>query len=285
MGASRPPFADHPEATVTQNIISRIVIVWAILLAIFAGKSLLATWLFGAGYRLDRHIFMAISTSALVVPIIVLARRYLDREPFADLGLALDASAFKPLLVGALAWFAPFLLGLGICVAFGLVQVSALADWSDILAFLPLLLLLVLLLEALPEELAFRGYLQTNLGKLVEPWLAVTIQAALFGTWGVALWIIASGGIEPAHASMFYVMGAILGMLRIITGSVWTGIGLHLAFQTTAQLLLNPDRAHFAVEGAFWLQIIALGMVPFSLAIPIVERFYRNRVNWRARPI
>lgn len=263
----------------------RICIVWMALMAVFVGKSQLATLLFGPEYDLGRHIFMAILTSVLVVPMIVLARRYLDREPFAGLGLAIDVSALKPLLVGALSWFAPFLVGLGVCLALGLVDIRAVASWGDILAFIPLLIVLVFLLEALPEELAFRGYLQTNLGQLLEPWLAVTIQAALFGSWGVALWLIAAGGIDVVHTSMFYIMAAVLGMVRIITGSVWTCIGIHLAFQSVAQLLMNVERGHFAIEGVFWLQIIALGMVPFSLIIPIVERFYRDKVAWGARPV
>jgi len=271
--------------SVTQNIIARICLVWLALLAIFLGKTQLATLMFGPDYRLDRHIAMAVLTSLLVVPLIVMARRMLDKAAFAGLGLALDGAALKPFLVGVLSWTAPFVLGLVICLALGLVQIEATASWGEILAFIPLLIILVFLLEALPEELAFRGYLQTNLGKLLEPWLAVTIQAALFGSWGVALWLITSGGIDVAHASMFYVMGAILGVVRIVTGSLWTSIGIHVAFQTVAQLLLNAERGHFAIEGVLWLQIVALGMVPFSLLIPIVERFYRDKVNWSAKPI
>lgn len=268
----------------TQTIMIRISLVWMALLAIFLGKTQLATLIFGPDYRLDRHILTAMLTTALVVPLIVMARRFFDKEPFADLGLALDSSALKPFLVGALSWFAPFLLGLGFCMALGLVQIHATAPWTEILAFIPLLILLVFLLEALPEELAFRGYLQTNLRKILEPWLAVTIQAGLFGSWGVALWLITAGGIDPMQASMFYVMGAILGVVRIISGSLWTCIGLHLAFQATAQLLLHADRGHFAVEGQFWLQFIALGAVPFSLAVPVIERFYRTRIEWTAKP-
>ncbi len=267
-----------------QNTIARICLVWIALLAIFLGLNQLASQLFGADYSVPRHVFSAVLTSLLVVPLIVMVQRRFDREPLTNLGLALDGSAIKPFIIGVLAWFAPFLLGLGICLALGLVQIEATASWVEILAFIPLLIALVFLLEALPEELAFRGYMQTNLGKILEPWLAVIIQSALFGSWGVALWLITSGGIDVAHASMFYVMAAILGVVRLITGSVWTCIGAHLAFQSCAQLLLNAERGYFIIEGEMWLQIIALGMVPFSLMIPIVERFYRDRVNWSAKP-
>ncbi len=268
----------------TQNIIARVCILWVALLAIFLGLNQLATLLFGPDYSIMRHVFSGLLTSALVVPLIVVARRRSDKESLTQLGLALDSSAIRPFLVGLLSWTAPFALGLGICLALGLVHIEATASWGEILAFIPLLVALVFLLEALPEELAFRGYMQTNLGKILEPWLAVTLQTALFGSWGVALWLITSGGIDVAHASMFYVMAAVLGVVRLITGSVWTCIGAHLAFQTVAQLLLNAERGYFAIEGDMWLKIIALGMVPFSLMIPIIERFYRDRVNWSAKP-
>jgi membrane protease YdiL (CAAX protease family) len=268
----------------TANPVLRVAIIWTAVLAVFLGKTQFAVLLFGPDYTVSRHIVMALTSTALTVPLIVLARRYLDREPFAGLGLAIDLSALRPLFVGALAWLAPFALALATCLALGLVEIRAVAPWSEILAFVPLLLVLVFLLEALPEELAFRGYLQTNLGRLLAPWLAVAAQAALFGSWGVALWLVTSGGLDPLHASLFYVMGALLGALRIITGSVWTGIGFHLAFQTMAQLLLNAERGHFAIDGAFWLQVIALGAVPFSLAVPIVERFYRDTTDWTVRP-
>lgn len=267
-----------------ENVIIRICLVWVAMLAIFLGIAQLADLVAGPRYDLGRHIIMAFATSAIVVPFIVMVRRAFDKEPFTRLSLAVDASAVKPFLVGALSWFVPFVMGLALVTGLGLAQIEALATWGEILAFIPLLMVLVFLLEALPEELAFRGYLQSNLGKIVEPWLAVTIQAALFGSWGVAIWLITEGGIDVAHASMFYVVGAILGVVRLVTGSLWTGIGVHVAFQTAAQLLLNAERGHFAVEGATWLQIIALGMVPFSLLIPIVERFYRNKVEWSAKP-
>jgi hypothetical protein len=60
-------------------------------------------------------------------------------------------------------------------------------------------------------------------------------------------------------------------MVRGSTGSVWTSIGLHVAFQTVAQLLLNTERGHFAVEGVEMLQLVAIGIVPFSLAVLVVE--------------
>jgi len=261
----------------------RVTVLWLALLAVFHTTSAMATGVFGPAYAVDRHIVMALLTTALVVPLVLLARRYFDRETVAGLGLALDMSALRSFAIGAMAWLLPFAVGVTACLALGVVTITPLAPWSEILVFVPLLIVLVFLLEALPEELAFRGYIQTNLGKVLPLWAAVAVQAVLFGSWGVALWFLASGGIDPLHASLFYVMGAILGMLRVITGSVWTAIGFHLAFQTMSQLLQNAERGHFAIENAMLLQIIALGALPFSVAVPFVEMFYRRKVAWREK--
>lgn len=262
----------------------RVAILWLSILALFYATSAIALFLFGPEYSVIRHITMALLTTTLTVSLVMLARRHLDRRPFAGLGLACDMSALRPLAVGAVAWFLPFVIGTLACLAFGLVTITPSAPWSEILAFVPLLIALVFLLEALPEELVFRGYIQATLTSVLPPWAAVAVQAVLFGSWGVALWLITSGGIDPLHASLFYVMGAILGMLRIITGSVWTGIGFHLAFQTMAQLLLNTERGLFIVENAALLQVVALGVLPFSAAVPLVEMVYRHKVEWRQRP-
>lgn len=259
----------------------RTGLMWLALVVMFYVQSHLANALFGPDYAVGRHFAMAVLATAVTVPLVVLARHYLDREPFAALGLARDPSALRPLMLGALAWLLPFAVGLAICLASGLVAITPLVPLHDIIAFVPLLIVLVFLLEALPEELAFRGYIQANLGKVLPLWAAIAVQAILFGSWGVILWFLLSGGIDPLQGSLFYVMGAILGMLRAITGSVWAAIGFHLAFQTVAQLLMQGERGHFAIEGIFWLQFLALGALPFSLAVPIIERFYREPVAWR----
>src|SRR5690606_33052973 len=133
--------------------------------------------------------------------------------------------------------------------------------------------------EALPEELAFRGYIQANLESRLGYRGAIVAQAVLFAFWGAALWTLASGTIALDRLAMFFFMALVLGMMRGVTGSVWTAIGFHVAFQTVAQLLLNTARGHFAVDGVNMMQLVALGVVPFSLAVLIVELIGPQRVE------
>lgn len=106
-------------------------------------------------------------------------------------------------------------------------------------------------------------------------------QAVLLGLWGALLLAMATGELAVERLGLFTAVGLVLGLVRAITGSVWATIGLHLAFQTVAQLLLNTERGHFAMEGAGTMQVVALGIVPFTLATMIVRYFYRDPVSWQ----
>jgi membrane protease YdiL (CAAX protease family) len=261
---------------------ARIGIVWAALVALFIGKAWLTTALFGPDYALPRHAFMAILATLAVVPFILLARRYLDRQPIASLGLE-DAHAARSLAIGAVSWLAPFAVALAVCLLTGIVAVEPMAPWGEILLFVPALAVLVLLLEALPEELAFRGYLYRNLVAVMPVWAGVVVQAALFALWGTILWTFTSGYVPLERLVMFFFVGLVLGMIRAQAGSIWAAVGLHVAFQTVAQLMLSVERGHFAIANPELFQLVVLGIVPFALAATIVDRLHGGRTDWTRR--
>lgn len=249
----------------------RVAIVWIAVVAIWLVLPVLREALWGTGYSLGGHIMSAILATAIAVPVVVLARRLLDGESVRSLGLELSATAVKPFLIGAAAFLIPSALGFAIVLGMGWGSIMPVASWGEILAFVPLLIVLVFLFEALPEELAFRGYMQINLQTRLGYWGAIFAQAALFAVWGAVLWTVAAGAPAVERLVMFFFVALVLGMVRGITGSVWASIGLHVAFQTVAQLLLNTERGHFSTGGVEMIQLVALGIVPFSLAVLVVE--------------
>ena len=256
------------------NPFVRVALVWAAMVAIWLALPLLRSVFWGAegtSYSLGGHVMSAVLATALAVPMVVVARRVLDKQSVASLGLRLDASAVRPFLSGAVAFLLPSALGFAIVLVLGWTSITPVASWGEILAFVPLLIVLVFIYEALPEELAFRGYIQANLETQLGYWGAIFAQAVLFALWGAALWTLAAGAVALDRLVMFFFVGLVLGLVRSIAGSVWTAIGLHVAFQTVAQTLLNTERGHFAVEGSEMMQLVALGVVPFSLAALIVE--------------
>ena len=231
------------------SIAWRVGAIWLAVVGIwlFLGWIRDAVWGSGyAGYTLGGHLMSAVLATLLTVPLVIVMLRLLDRAKLEDIGLRLSVDAIRPFLVGGLAWLAPFGLGLAICLAVGWATVTPSAEWAEILAFLPVLVVLVFLLEALPEELVFRGHIYGQLASGMSRLWAVVLQAVLFSAWGAALWTIAVGTVPIDRIAMFFFMGLVLGMLRVVSGSVWASIGLHVAFQSVAQLLLNGPRGHFA---------------------------------------
>jgi len=250
----------------------RVGLVWLAMVVVWLLLGQVQQMIGGtSGYSLGGHVTGAILATAIAVPMIVFARRGLDGKTVESLGLVLSPAAIRPFLIGAVAFLVPSALGFAVVLGLGWAGIAPGASLGEILLFVPMLAVLVFLYEALPEELAFRGYIQTNLESRLGYWGAIGAQAMLFALWGAALWAVAAGGIAWDRFAMFFFMGLVLGMVRAITGSVWAAIGLHVAFQTVAQLLLNTGRGHFEIAGAEMLQLVALGIVPFSLAAMIAE--------------
>ena len=90
-------------------------------------------------------------------------------------------------------------------------------DWPLWSAFV-----LVSVCPAVFEELAFRGCIQHRLGLVMGQREAVCVQAAMFSVLHMSPLIFVS----------HFAMGAVLGMLRAATGSLWSGIAIHALWNT-----------------------------------------------------
>ncbi|MGW0594235.1 CPBP family intramembrane glutamic endopeptidase [Streptosporangium sp. NPDC002607] len=230
------------------------------------------------GYDYDRltHAARAVLTTVLIVPMVVAARRLLDRRPWTGLGLPSLRAGWRRLLLGMVCWLIPAAIGFALCLGFGWVEISLRTSAADALRVTALLVVLVVLYEALPEELVFRGYLQRNLVTVLPAWQAVIGQAALFTLFG----FLVGAATSPDRLLVFFLFALVLGGFRVATGDIWAGIGFHLAFQTVAQLFDGPG-AVFDVTGLGILGIVALGGLPFSLGWVAMERLHRERLNWQ----
>ncbi|GAA2096113.1 type II CAAX endopeptidase family protein [Streptomyces albiaxialis] len=238
------------------------------VLVLFAGAVLV--WLFvfhgtplGLDYDRPTHAARAVLTTALVVPAAVLARRLLFAgRPWAELGLPSPRAGGPRLLLGAAAWAVPSALGFALCLGSG-VTTLALAPRTSVAeaaGVTGLLVVLVFLYEALPEELVFRGLLLRALLDALPPWRANLAQAVLFALYGFLIGVATS----PDRLLIFLVLALVLGTFRLATGDVWAGIGFHLAFQTVAQSL-EGEGAAYEVDGSGALGVLALGGLPFAL--------------------
>ncbi|WP_051297623.1 CPBP family intramembrane glutamic endopeptidase [Brevibacterium album] len=260
----------------------RLAVVFTGALAVWFLVRWLFDLVFDAELTLAARFFNAVLTTALAVALVVLARRHLDRRPWAGLGLQGPRAALRPFLVGAAAFLLPSALGLTLAVLTGWVTLDPQVSFAQILGWAGLLIVLVLLYEALPEELIFRGHLLRNLMTGMAPWLAAVVQGMLFAAFGSVLWVASEGwGVLAERGVMFLGVGIVLGLLRIMTGSVWTCVGFHVAFQTVAQNLLSE---RFSVDNETGLLLSSV-VVAFVFATTITGWFHRGQVDWsRPRP-
>jgi signal transduction histidine kinase len=251
----------------------RVVIVFGAVTLAAALVQWLATALFGPDYRPARHVFVAVTTCVLILSVTVLARLRLERLP---LQRPIRRAGWRDVLLGMAGWLLPAAVGVAACLVLGLARITPLRPAGEIVLFAVALLVLVFVYEALPEELVFRGYLHRNLASVLPAWATVLVQAGLFTLWGFLI----GAARAPGRLVLFFAFAALLGGIRTITGNFRFGIGFHLAFQTVAQLL-SPEHPYFAVDGLQPLRMVAFGLLPFALAIPLLELVRHDRRSAR----
>jgi len=70
----------------------------------------------------------------------------------------------------------------------------------------------------------------------------------------------------------------ILGVLRAISGNMWTSIGFHTAIMAATQIL-GPIHGHFDVDGMFTLQFFAFILLPSVIGTTVLSFIYSSH-NW-----
>lgn len=223
-----PPTADPPSrAAVSAGILLVFAAVtgWWMLLIDGVGAVL------GSEYTRGGHIVRAVGATLFVIPLITLMLRFPVRLRWSDLGLTGWRVGWKKFVSGAACWSVPALLTLVALLGAGWAELTVRASVAEIAVALLGLTALVLLYEAIPEELVFRGYFFAVLAGRFAPVWAALGQAALFTAWGA----LNGGQISVDRTVLFALFATVLGALRAVTGSLWACMGFHTAFQVTAQ--------------------------------------------------
>lgn len=237
--------------------------------------------LFGETSRYDPWLHLRSATLLFVmVPALILLLLHWDRLRLRDIGQHALGANLRAFALGAGLWLLPALLGMAVCVMLGWSSITLHSSAATLLAAVPILALAVFLGEAFPEELALRGYVQSLVGRKSAQWVALLVQAAIF----VAVFVIASWAFDTLHPPGHWVFiagfGLILGYTRALSGNVWTGMGVHTAWQTTAQLMLG--HGHVSMEGVETLLFFAFSLLP-SATLATVFSLRRPDFRWTAR--
>lgn len=219
---------------------------------------------------------VALTTTALVVPMVMLTCRWFGGPSWRSLGLTTAWRAtLGHLAVGIGFWLFAVLAGLATADAAGWIRIEARPPPASFAGVLLVQLALVFFLEALPTELIFRGHLMTVLTNTTTRVVALVGQAVVFTLWAFAITLLFGslgmsdvGAFDPPTAVLYLTFGLTLGMCRLITGSLWMNIGFHLAFSTVVGLYaggklgfvriwqIEPGVLNVVV---FWLFPIVLG--------------------------
>lgn len=153
-------------------------------------------------------------------------------------------------------WTAAFsaFAALGLFVAINLALALLPAAWmTDYSEYMDVLLsdgllpaVSIVLMGPLAEELMFRGVIQTRLARAMPAWIAVVLQAVLFGvTHGT-----------PIQMAYVFLIGLALGFLRSRTGSILPGFAAHAAFNA-----MNDPLGLFSGAGGGWYALAVMAAV------------------------
>ncbi|UTX53800.1 CPBP family intramembrane glutamic endopeptidase [Leucobacter aridicollis] len=210
------------------------------------------------------RIGAGIALSSVTLLVIALLARCADGTRIADVGLPSMRGGWRLAVWGALLWAVPAAGTFGVLALRGS-PLRVTAPAAELWQTLGLVLVAVLVTEAIPEEAVFRGYVTTALGRITRGWGTVVAQAVAFVLFAGVI----RQGWDPTDLSLFLAMGIGFGYLRMLTGSIWMSVGFHTAFQTGTQLVLSHQVVEFA--GSTGLSMLALGMVPFTVAAIVVS--------------
>ncbi|MFI9836915.1 lysostaphin resistance A-like protein [Nonomuraea sp. NPDC051941] len=243
--------------------------VWAVLIAVVAmfaqvyGGSLPAMLLFDRGDPLYQPVGV-IGVTLASLGLVYLIRRFLGRQSWRGVGLTRTWRAVPHLLAGIMAGAVAVIAANGLSVALG---VATLTPWWDVVGpQLPWVLLnvaIVLLGQAFPEELLWRGHLFDTLSGRLSPRAVLIVVSVCFG----ALHILSRSPADTPAERLLYVLQAIgigfaCAAARARTGAVWMAVGVHTGFHT-GNIVLPTQDIQYGVQ----LVIVACALAVTGLLI------------------
>lgn len=127
------------------------------------------------------------------------------------------------------------------------------------------------LLPALCEELAFRGFILTGLSRRFRPWTAILLSSFLFALYQMNVFQFVP----------HFIFGVVLALLVLRTGSVLTAVVFHLVYNCLVMLpVLFPDLALFFGDKSpeapdfTWIRV-SLAVVCTLLALVVLAVVWR----------
>lgn len=151
---------------------------------------------------------------------LIFFKKFVDREPLSEAGIT--AKHAWPLFgIGALTGVLVMTSGFFILISLGEIVVA-----QNPVQPLDLFKgVLIYLLVSLNEEFVMRGYIQVNLARSMNPYLALIISACLFSVLHIF-----NLGITDIGLLNLALSGILLGMSFLFIKNIWYSVGLHFTW-------------------------------------------------------
>jgi membrane protease YdiL (CAAX protease family) len=217
----------------------------------------------------------------LAVAAVVALARFVDRRPVAQLRLGCDRRTPLWLLGGTVVAFAAGAAAVLVAVPLGVavpVTSQPPAGPSVVVA----MLVLAFLVQGVPEEVLFRGYLVRTSADRLPVWGVVVVSSVLFG----ALHILSRSDADTsAERVLFAVMAVGLGAsataARLAAGSVWAAVGVHGGFHVTTFVLASWWVPTPEAYGAYLALLAGTQLVAAAVVLRVAVG--SGRLRWRER--
>lgn len=239
--------------------------------------------------------------AATMSGIIVLGIWYLQTQrklevPYS-IGLGTISKAIPQFVSGMGILLLPVLFSVFAVLVFGWGEVTI--NWNAGASNSVLIgLLIVLTFEAFPEEFLFRGYIFSTLNTKIKKWQAALLTVGLFimlpilltpvqhYILGMEVYVGGSSSVTLGYVIVLAIFGCFTQYLRIITNTIWTGIGFHLVF-VFMNRLMGPDSSSIiqitGMTNDGPLRIIYAGTLLLIFALLILYPIIKKRpLHWNA---
>jgi membrane protease YdiL (CAAX protease family) len=202
-------------------------------------------------------VIAGLAVSASVFGLIHLLRRRVDHKP-QDL-VRFDRTMLPLLLSGIAIAAVVALLGGAVSVWLGFATWGT--DWGGASLSTAVISIAAstLLVQGFPEELVFRGYIFANLREKLPQGTTVVVSSLIFGS----IHVFSKGGAETLTERLVYALmavgfGLMLACCRVVSGSLWLGVGFHAGHDAFVRMFvtLRPEafiRAQLVTFGALVL--------------------------------
>jgi hypothetical protein len=182
---------------------------------------------FGKGAPLtEAAIKFAVTVVAVVVSLILLT--YLDKRPFASMGLTFHRRALSELTKGLAVGFGMLCLAVGIMWALGHHDLTWPEEQTEYFLTGFLINALLFIVVGFNEEIIFRGYVFQSMIEGTNFWVATLFWSLLFGFAHGA-----NPNVSPFGIANIVLAGILLSLAYYQTRSLWMPIGIHITWNFT----------------------------------------------------